>query len=301
MKRLSIRIIAFFAVSCAAFGQTTFQQKVADMDEKAAELQRRLLENEQRLQRHAEALEAARARLEALRAGQPLPPRPVNPPTTAPVAPPPEAPPPVEPPEPPEPLLPPLEPVLPPHETPPPPTANPNPVPTNVNLGPRRKSYYFQLHGGYAAPQKEFVPKENRVANYDGGYSVGAGFGADFGPWRTGLELGRRGYDDSEAGWGHAETNYLMATLGWDLYLGNGTELFLSGSVGPSLCKIQRPSGKWSYKKNLLGYKVSAGLGHRFTEALSARIGYNYMTTTSSDEFGRLGSHGVDLSLQFDL
>ena len=294
MKRLSIRILAFFfALSGAAFGQSTFQQKVADMDEKAAELQRRLLENEQRLQRHAEAIEAARARLEALRAGQPLPPRSATPPTP-PIATP-EPAPPIEPPQPPPPPLPPSDPILPPHEAPPPYTSTPAPVPTNTGLASRPLSYYFQLHGGYVVPEKGFIPREGRVADYEHGYSIGAGFGADFGPWRTGLELGRRGYDASESGWGHAETNYLMATFGRNVSLSERTGLFLAASVGPNLCKIS------SYKKNLLGYKLSVGLKHRFTEALSGRFGYSYLTTTASEEFGRLGSHGVDLSLEFDL
>lgn len=302
MKRLSIRILASLLVTpCVAFGQATFQEKVADMDEKAAELQRRLLENEQRLQRHAEALEAARARLEALRAGQPLPPRSATSPAPPTVTP--EPAPPIEPPQPPQPLLPPLEPVLPPHEAPPPPTSNPDPVPRNYRIGPGPMNYYFQLRGGYVVPEKEFIPSDGRTADYEDGYSVGAGVGADFGPWRVGLELGRRGYDDTESGWGHAENNYLMAQLGWDVSLGEGTELFFAGSAGPNWCKLQRPStsGNSSYEKSLLGYQISVGLGHRFTEALSARIGYNYLTTTASEEFGRLGSHGVDLSLNFDL
>ncbi|MFP6893393.1 MAG: outer membrane beta-barrel protein, partial [Opitutales bacterium] len=267
----SIRISVFlFAVSIAANAQN-FQERIADLDEKAAELQRRLHENELRLQRHSEVMEQAQARLKALQAGEKLPPR-----LKIPAAPP--------------------EPAHSTDKTPAPPPIAPKqrlpnkqtytPIPTRYVEISKNNTYYFQIFSGYVMPNNAHihssgrVPPENKVAEYDDGYSVGAGAGIDFGNWRMGMELSHRSYDNSESGKGHAELNTLMINGGWEIGFWESNVFYLGVGLGPSLVKIQRPPHvAWSYKKNLLAYQLSTGLGHRFTESLSGRFGYKYFST----------------------
>ena len=288
----SIRISVFvFAVSIAANAQN-FQARIADLDEKAAELQRRLHENELRLQRHSEVMEQAQARLKALQAGEKLPAR-----LKTPAAPP--------------------EPVHSNGKTPAPPPITtkqrlPNkqtftPIPTRHVEISKENSYYFQIFSGYVMPNKAHihssgrVPPENNVAEYDNGYSVGAGTGIDFGNWRIGMELSHRSYDNSESGKGHAELNTLMINGGWEIGFWESNVFYLGVGLGPSLVKIQRPSGYWSYNKNILAYHLGTGLGHRFTESLSGRFGYKYFSTASTSDFDPHGSHALEAVLELDL
>ena len=275
----SIRISVFvFAVSIAANAQN-FQARIADLDEKAAELQRRLHENELRLQRHSEIIDQAQARLKALQAGEKLPPR-----IKTPAAPPPIAP----------------KQRLPNKQT-------YTPIPTrHVEIN-KNNTYYFQIFSGYVMPNNAHihssgrVPPENNVAEYDNGYSVGAGAGIDFGNWRMGMEMSHRSYDNSESGKGHAELNTLMINGGWEIGFWESNVFYLGVGLGPSLVKIQRPSGHWSYNKNLLAYHLGTGLGHRFTESLSGRFGYKYFSTASTSDFDPHGSHALEAVLELDL
>ena len=282
----SIRISVFvFAVSIAANAQN-FQARIADLDEKAAELQRRLHENELRLQRHSEVMEQAQARLKALQAGKKLPAR-----IKTPAAPP--------------------EPVHSNGKTPvPPPIALkqrlPNkqtytPVPTRHVEISKDNTYYFQIFSGFVMPNNAHIPPENNVAEYESGYSVGAGAGIDFGNWRIGTELSHRSYDNSESGKGHAELNTLMINGGWEIGFWDSNVFYLGVGLGPSLVKIQRPPGYWSYNKNLLAYQLGTGLGHRFTESLSGRFGYKYFSTASTRDFDPHGSHALEAVLELDL
>jgi opacity protein-like surface antigen len=275
----SIRISVFlFAVSIAANAQS-FQERIADLDEKAAELQRRLHENELRLQRHSEVMEQAQARLKALQAGEKLPVR-----LKIPAAPPPIAP----------------KQRLPNKQT-------YTPIPTRHVEISKNNTYYFQIFSGYVMPNNAHihsggrVPPENKVADYENGYSVGAGAGIDFGNWRMGMELSHRSYDNSESGKGHAELNTLMINGGWEVGFWESNVFHIGVGLGPSLVKIQRPSGYWSYKKNLLAYQLSTGLGHRFTESLSGRFGYKYFSTASTNDFDPHGSHALEAVLEIDL
>lgn len=288
----SIRISVFvFAVSIAANAQN-FQARIADLDEKAAELQRRLHENELRLQHHSEIIDQAQARLKALQAGEKLPPR-----IKTPAAPP--------------------EPV---HSNGKTPATGPrtpkqrlpnkqsfSPIPTrHVGIN-KDNAYYFQIFSGYVMPNNAQIhssgplPHENKVAEYDNGYSVGAGAGIDFGNWRMGMELSHRSYDNSESGKGHAELNTLMINGGWEIGFWESNVFYLGVGLGPSLVKIQRPSGHWSYNKNLLAYHLGTGLGHRFTESLSGRFGYKYFSTASTSDFDPHGSHALEAVLELDL
>jgi len=288
----SIRISVFlFAVSIAANAQN-FQARIADLDEKAAELQRRLHENELRLQRHSEVMEQAQARLKALQAGEKLPPRlkiPAAPPEPAHSTGKTPAPPPIAPKQ-----------RLPNKET-------YTPIPTRYVEISKNNTYYFQIFSGYVMPNNAHihssgrVPPENKVADYENGYSVGAGAGIDFGNWRMGMELSHRSYDNSESGKGHAELNTLMINGGWEIGFWDSNVFYIGVGLGPSLVKIQRPSGYWSYKKNLLAYQLSTGLGHRFTESLSGRFGYKYFSTASTNDFDPHGSHALEAVLEIDL
>jgi len=286
----SIRISVFlFAVSIAANAQN-FQERIADLDEKAAELQRRLHENELRLQRHSEVMEQAQARLKALQAGEKLPPR-----LKIPAAPP--------------------EPAHSTDKTPAPPPIAPKqrlpnkqtytPIPTRYVEISKNNTYYFQIFSGYVMPNNAHIHsggRENKVADYDNGYSVGAGAGIDFGNWRMGMELSHRSYDNSESGKGHAELNTLMINGGWEIGFWESNVFYLGVGLGPSLVKIQRPPHvAWSYKKNLLAYQLSTGLGHRFTESLSGRFGYKYFSTASANDFDPHGSHALEAVLEIDL
>jgi opacity protein-like surface antigen len=282
----SIRISVFlFAVSIAANAQN-FQARIADLDEKAAELQRRLHENELRLQRHSEIMEQAQARLKALQAGEKLPAR-----IKIPAAPP--------------------EPIHSSGKTPkfptitskrrPPDKQTYTPIPAGHIKIRSKKTYYFQIFSGYVMPNNAYIPPENKVADYENGYSVGAGAGIDFGNWRVGTELSHRSYDNSESGKGHAELNTLMINGGWEIGFWDSNVFYLGVGLGPSLVKIQRPSGYWSYKKNLLAYQLSTGLGHRFTESLSGRFGYKYFSTASTNDFDPHGSHALEAVLEIDL
>ena len=288
----SIRISVFvFAVSIAANAQN-FQARIADLDEKAAELQRRLHENELRLQRHSEVMEEAQARLKALQAGEKLPAR-----IKTPAAPP--------------------EPVHLNGKTPAPPPIAPkqrlpntqtfSPIPTRHVEISKKNTYYFQIFSGYVMPNNAHihssgrVPPENNLAEYDNGYSVGAGAGIDFGNWRIGMELSHRSYDNSESGKGHAELNTLMINGGWEIGFLESNVFYIGVGLGPSLVKIQRPSGYWSYNKNLLAYHLGTGLGYRFTESLSGRVGYKYFSTASANDFDPHGSHALEATLEIDL
>ena len=299
MKGMSIRIFAFaFTVASVASAQN-FQQRIADIDEKAVELQRRLRENEIRLQRHAEIMEQAQVRLKALQAGESLPPRvkiPAAPPEPTPKT-------------------------VPPTPIAPTPAPQPRPIPVPASIETRGstiytpshhkarhepRDYYFQIFSGVVVPGKVNIPKDGSVtrnpkADYDNGYSIGAGAGIDFGNWRLGLELSHRSYDDSQSDWGHAEVNALLANVGWELDYWESNVFYLGLGLGPSLAKIQRASGKWSYRDTLLAYQIATGLGHRFTEGLSGRLGYKYFSTANGDGFERLYSHGVEAVLEFDL
>jgi hypothetical protein len=282
----SIRISAFlFAVSIAANAQN-FQVRIADLDEKAAELQRRLHENELRLQRHSEVMEQAQARLKALQSGEKLPVR-----LKTPAAPP--------------------EPVHSNGKTPAPPPIAPKqrlpnkqtftPIPTRHVEISKKNTYYFQIFSGFVMPNNAHIPPENNVAEYENGYSVGAGAGIDFGNWRMGMELSHRSYDNSESGKGHAELNTLMINGGWEIGFWDSNVFYLGVGLGPSLVKIQRPPGYWSYNKNLLAYQLGTGLGHRFTESLSGRVGYKYFSTASTSDFDPHGSHALEAVLELDL
>ncbi len=285
----SIRISVFlFAVSIAANAQN-FQARIADLDEKAAELQRRLHENELRLQRHSEIMEQAQARLKALQAGEKLPPR-----IKIPAAPP--------------------EPIHSSGKTPkfpaitskrrPPDKQTYTPIPAGHIKIRSKKTYYFQIFSGYVMPNNAHIHSsgENKVAEYDDGYSVGAGAGIDFGNWRMGMELSHRSYDNSESGKGHAELNTLMINGWWKIGFWDSNVFYLGVGLGPSLVKIQRPPHvAWSYKKNLLAYQLSTGLGHRFTESLSGRFGYKYFSTASASDFDSHASHALEAVLELDL
>ncbi len=286
----SIRISVFlFAVSIAANAQS-FQERIADLDEKAAELQRRLHENELRLQRHSEVMEQAQARLKALQAGKKLPVRlkiPAAPPEPAHSTGKTHAPPPIAP-----------KPRLPNKQT-------YTPIPTRHVEISKNNTYYFQIFSGYVMPNNAHIHSGGRVspevADYDNGYSVGAGAGIDFGNWRMGMELSHRSYDNSESGKGHAELNTLMINGEWEVGFWESNVFYIGVGLGPSLVKIQRPSGYWSYKKNLLAYQLSTGLGHRFTESLSGRFGYKYFSTASTNDFDPHGSHALEAVLEIDL
>jgi opacity protein-like surface antigen len=292
MIRKSIRISVLAIVTAATTNAQNFQQRIADLDEQAAELQRRLHENELRLQRHAEIMEQAQARLKALQAGKKLPPR-----LKIPAAPP--------------------EPAHSTSKTPAPPPIAPKqrlpnkqtytPIPSRHVEISKNNTYYFQIFSGYVMPNNAHihssgrVPPEDNVAEYDNGYSVGAGAGIDFGNWRMGMELSHRGYDNSESGKGHAELNTLMINGGWEIGFWESNVFYLGVGLGPSLVKIQRPSGLWSYNKNLLAYHLGTGLGHRFTESLSGRFGYKYFSTASTSDFDPHGSHALEAVLELDL
>ena len=282
----SIRISVFAFVTSIAANAQNFQARIADLDEKASELQRRLHENELRLQRHSEVMEQAQARLKALQAGEKLPAR-----LKTPAAPP--------------------EPVHSNGKTPAPPPITtkqrlPNkqtftPIPTRHVEISKKNTYYFQIFSGFVMPNNAHIPPENNVAEYENGYSVGAGAGIDFGNWRIGMELSHRSYDNSESGKGHAELNTLMINGGWEIGFWETNVFYIGGGLGPSLAKIQRPSGYWSYNKNLFAYQLSTGLGHRFTESLSGRFGYKYFSTTSANDFDPHGSHTLEAVLEIDL
>ena len=282
----SIRISVFvIGVSVAANAQN-FQERIADLDEKAAELQRRLHENELRLQRHSEVMEQAQARLKALQAGEKLPAR-----IKTPAAPP--------------------EPVHSNGKTPaPPPIALKQRLPNKQSYTPittghveisKDNTYYFQIFSGYVMPNNAYIPPENKVAEYENGYSVGAGAGIDFGNWRMGMELSHRSYDNSESGKGQAELNTLMINGGWEIGFWESNVFYIGGGLGSSLVKIQRPSGSRSYSKNLLAYQLGTGLGHRFTENLSVRFGYKFFSTASTSDFDPHGSHALEAVLELDL
>jgi opacity protein-like surface antigen len=288
----SLRISVFlFAVSIAANAQS-FQARIADLDEKAAELQRRLHDNELRLQRHSEVMEQAQARLKALQSGEKLPPR-INIPASPP------------------------EPVRSTGQTPATPLIAPKhrlsnkqtyaPIPTRHVEISKENTYYFQIFSGYVMPNNAHIhsgshlPPENKVADYENGYSVGAGAGIDFGNWRVGMELSHRSYDNSESGKGHAELNTVMINGEWEVGFLESNVFYIGVGLGPSLVKIQRPSGYWSYKKNLLAYQLATGLGHRFTESLSGRFGYKYFSTASTNDFDPHGSHALEAVLAIDL
>jgi len=240
-------------------------------------------------------MEQAQARLKALQAGENLPPR-----VKIPAAPPEPTPKAVEPP------------VLPPPSVPTPaPQPRPFPIASPPDTGHppirqktrgRPTGYYFQVFSGFVVPGDVHVQQENRTADYNTGYSVGAGAGIDFGNWRLGLELSHRSYDDSQSSWGHAEVNALMANVGWELDYWDSNVFYLDLGVGPSLAKIQRPAKLYSYGGDtLFAYQIAMGLGHRFTEGLSGRLGYKYFSTANGDGFERLYSHGVEAVLEFDL
>jgi opacity protein-like surface antigen len=292
MIRKSIRIAVLAIVTVATTNAQNFQQRIADLDEKAAELQRRLHENELRLQRHAEIMEQAQARLKAIRAGEKFPAR-----IKIPAAPP--------------------GPIHSSGKTPKFPAITPKRIPTDkqtytpIPAGHIRirshKTYYFQIFSGYVMPNNAHihsigrVPPENNVAEYDDGYSVGAGAGIDFGNWRVGMELSHRSYDNSESGKGHAELNTLMINGEWEVGFLDSNVFYIGVGLGPSLVKIQRPSGHRSYNKNLLAYHLGTGLGHRFTESLSGRFGYKYFSTASTSDFDPHGSHALEAVLELDL
>ena len=288
----SIRISVFvLAVSIAANAQN-FQARIADLDEKASELQRRLHENELRLQRHSEVMEEAQARLKALQAGEKLPAR-----IKTPAAPP-------------EPVhfngkTPAPSPIAPKQRLPNTQTFSPIPA-RHVEVS-KKNTYYFQIFSGYVMPNNAHihssgrVPPENNLAEYDNGYSVGAGAGIDFGNWRMGMELSHRSYDNSESGKGHAELNTLMINGGWEIGFLESNIFYIGGGLGPSLVKIQRSSGYWSYNKNLLAYHLGTGLGYRFSESLSGRFGYKYFSTASANDFDPHGSHALEATLEIDL
>jgi opacity protein-like surface antigen len=292
MIRKSIRISVLAILTAATTNAQNFQQRIADLDEKAAELQRRLHENELRLQRHAEIMEQAQARLEAIKAGENLPPR-----IKIPAAPP--------------------EPIHSSGKTPKFPAITPKrrpsdkqaytPIPAGHIKIRSHKNYYFQIFSGYVMPNNAHihssgrVPPENNVAEYDDGYSVGAGAGIDFGNWRMGMELSHRSYDNSESGKGHAELNTLMINGEWEVGFLDSNVFYIGVGLGPSLIKIHRPSGHWSYNKNLLAYHLGTGLGHRFTESLSGRFGYKYFSTASTNDFDPHGSHALEVVLELDL
>ncbi|MBT3567874.1 MAG: outer membrane beta-barrel protein [Opitutae bacterium] len=288
----SIRISVFvLAVSIAANAQN-FQARIADLDEKASELQRRLHENELRLQRHSEVMEEAQARLKALQAGEKLPAR-----IKTPAAPP-------------EPVhfngkTPAPSPIAPKQRLPNTQTFSPIPA-RHVEVS-KKNTYYFQIFSGYVMPNNAHihssgrVPPENNLAEYDNGYSVGAGAGIDFGNWRIGMELSHRSYDNSESGKGHAELNTLMINGGWEIGFLESNIFYIGGGLGPSLVKIQRSSGYWSYNKNLLAYHLGTGLGYRFSESLSGRFGYKYFSTASANDFDPHGSHALEATLEIDL
>ena len=119
--------------------------------------------------------------------------------------------------------------------------------------------------------------------------------------WRMGMELSHRSYDNSESGKGHAELNTLMINGGWEIGFWESNIFYLGVGLGPSLVKIQRPTGYWSYNKNLLAYQLGTGLGHRFTESLSGRVGYKYFSTASTSDFDPHGSHALEAVLELDL
>jgi opacity protein-like surface antigen len=280
----SIRISVFvFAVSIAANAQN-FQARIADLDEKAAELQRRLHENELRLQRHSEVMEQAQARLKALQAGKRLPPRikiPAAPPEPTPSVGNTPAPPPIAP-----------------KQRPLDKQTYNRPSPTKYMVVRSQKTYYFQIFSGYVIPNKAHIHSTG-VAEYENGYSVGAGAGIDFGNWRMGMELSHRSYDNSESGKGHAELNTLMINGGWEIGFWDSNVFHLGVGLGPSLVKIQRPAKPLqSYN---FAYQLSTGLGHRFTESLSGRFGYKYFSTASTSDFDPHGSHALEAVLELDL
>jgi opacity protein-like surface antigen len=176
------------------------------------------------------------------------------------------------------------------------------PIPTRHVEISKDNTYYFQIFSGYVMPNNAYIPTENKVADYENGYSVGAGAGIDFGNWRVGTELSHRSYDNSESGKGHAELNTLMINGGWEIGFWDSNVFYLGVGLGPSLVKIQRPPHvAWSYKKNLLAYQLSTGLGHRFTESLSGRFGYKYFSTASTSDFDPHGSHALEAVLELDL
>jgi len=283
--------VLLFAVSFAANAQS-FQARIADLDEKAAELQRRLHDNELRLQRHSEVMEQAQAKLKALQTGEELTPQvkiPADPTESVPLTDP-------------TPVRPSIAPK---HRL----TNKPShtPIPTKYGEISKSNTYYFQIFSGYVMPNNAHihsgvhVPPENKVADYDNGYSAGAGAGIDFGNWRMGMELSHRSYDNSEAGKGHAELNTLMINGAFEVGFLESNVFFIGVGLGPSLIKIQRPPGNWSYKKNLLSYQLSTGIGHRFTESMSGRFSYKYFSSASTNNFDPHASHALEAALEIDL
>ena len=297
MKEKLFKTIFMSFVATFAANAQNFQQRIADIDEKAVELQRRLHDNELRLQRHAEIMEQAQLRLKALQAGQALPPK-----SKIPSAPP----------EPTESLKNP--PVLPP---PSPPATQPSPnqlplssqvrerrpprIVPNIEQRGSRRNYYFQIFSGFVIPGSVDIPKDGGTADYDNGYLIGAGAGIDFGHFRLGMELAQRSYDDERSDWGHAEANSFMANLGWEWDYWQSNVFYLGLGIGPSLAKIQRPSKKHSFKETLFAYQLSTGLGYRFSDNLSGRLGYKYFSTSNATDFERLDSHAIEAFLEFDL
>jgi len=290
MIRKSIRISVLAIVTAVTANAQNFQQRIASLDEKATELQRRLHENELRLQRHAEIMEQAQARLKALKAGEKLPPR-----IKLPAAPPEPIPSVGNTPDPP-----PIAPKPRPHKQ-----AYNRPSPTRYIEVRGQKTYYFQIFSGYVIPNKAHIHSsghmspENKVADYENGFSVGAGAGIDFGNWRMGTELSHRSYDNSESGKGHAELNAIMINGEWEIKFWDSNIFYLGAGLGPSLVKIQQPAKPLrSYN---FAYQLSTGVGHRFTESLSGRFGYKYFSTASTSNFDPHGSHALEAVLELDL
>ena len=285
MIRKSIRISVLAIVTAASTNAQNFQQRIADLDEQAAELQRRLHENELRLQRHAEIMEQAQARLKAIKAGEKLPPR-----IKIPAAPP-------------EPIhstgkTPEFPPITPKQR--PPDRQTYTPIPAGHIKIRSHKTYYFQIFSGYVMPNKAHIHSTG-VAEYENGYSVGAGAGIDFGNWRMGMELSHRSYDNSESDKGHAELNTLMINGGWEIGFWESNVFYIGVGLGPSLVKIQRSAPAKPLRSYNFAYQLSTGLGHRFTESLSGRFGYKYFSTASASDFDSHCSHALEAVLELDL
>ena len=286
--------------------ETSFQQRIADLDAKTAVLEKRFEENQGRSQKYNSFIEQARADLKKIRdARAPLHPMPSFPERVTPT---PELPsvPPIQ--TTPAPSIPP--PVSPAPSTPPIPIAKPR----------ESKGYYMQIFGGFVNPDTGSYKKDGdefAIESTDG-FSSGIVYGRDFGKFRLEGEISGRKYTHASinlSGLGkfgvEPITGYSSATGGlvtafYDIELTESLCLFLGIGTGVSgaMLNIKQVSGaevNTIYRDTLFSYQILTGFAWDFSKIASARFVYKYFTTAGSQHFDRLGAHNLELGLQVDL
>lgn len=179
------------------------------------------------------------------------------------------------------------------------------------------KGYYIKTFGGFLMPETiRTKPDPSTILpiKSKNGFSSGLAFGRDFGKFRMEGEISGRKYSHKSIDLSslpnlsntinHPISGYSSAVGGlvsaiYDIELSEKVDMHIGVGSGVNAAKVKINSN--SLKDTLFAYQLLSGFTWNFTRNASAQFIYKYFTTAGGNQFKRLGSHNVELGVQVDL